>query len=138
MNGKQKLALVSAVAGVAIVVGLQSGIAQQTAPTQNKGVTIKQLDTIDLGPEIQGMTGRQFRMRLITVEPGGVLGLHDHKDRPAIDYMIQGTLTDHRGADMKDYGPGTSIFETTQVVHWVENKGTTPAVLVSADILKQP
>src|SRR5512138_1755302 len=77
-----KLALASAVAGVALTVGLQSGIAQQAAPTQNKAVTIKQLDTIDLGPEIQGMTGRQFRMRLITVEPGGVLGLHDHKDRP--------------------------------------------------------
>lgn len=138
MNGTQKLALASAVVGVALVVGLQSGIAQQAAPTQNKGVTIKQLDTIDLGPEIQGMTGRQFRMRLITVEPGGVLGLHDHKDRPAIDYVIQGTLTDHRGADAKDYGPGTSIFETTQVVHWVENKATTPAVIVSADILKQP
>ena len=138
MNGTQKLALASAVAGVALIVGLQSGIAQQAAPTQTKGVTIKQLDTIDLGPEIQGMTGRQFRMRLITVEPGGVLGLHDHKDRPAIDYVIQGTLTDHRGADAKDYGPGTSIFETTQVVHWVENKGTTPAVVVSADILKQP
>lgn len=138
MNRIQKLALASAVAGAALVVGLQSGIAQQAAPTQTKGVAIKQLDTIDLGPEIQGMTGRQFRMRLITVEPGGVLGLHDHKDRPAIDYVIQGTLTDHRGADAKDYGPGTSIFETTQVVHWVENKGTTPAVVVSADILKQP
>jgi quercetin dioxygenase-like cupin family protein len=75
---------------------------------------------------------------LITVEPGGVLGLHDHEDRPAIDYVKQGTLTDHRRADAKDCGPGTSIFETTQVVHWVENKGTTPAVVVSADILKQP
>jgi quercetin dioxygenase-like cupin family protein len=138
MNRTQKLALASAVAGVALVVGLRSGIAQQDAPTQTKGVTIKQLDTIDLGPEIQGMTGRQFRMRLITFEPGGVLGLHDHKDRPAIDYVIQGTLTDHRGADAKDYGAGTSIVETTQTVHWVENRGTTPTVLVSTDILKQP
>jgi quercetin dioxygenase-like cupin family protein len=138
MNRTRKLAFASAIAGVTLVVGVRSVIAQQDAPTQTKGVTIKQLDTIDLGPEIHGMTGRQFRLRLITVEPGGVLGLHDHKDRPAIDYVIQGTLTDHRGADAKDYGPGMSIVETTQLVHWVENKGTTPAVLVSSDIFKQP
>lgn len=138
MSRTKKLALASAVAGVAIVAGLRSAIAQQDAPTQTQGVAIKQLDTIDLGPEIQGMTGRQFRMRLITVQPGGILGLHDHKDRPAIDYVVQGTLTDHRGADAKDYGPGTSIVETTQLVHWVENKGSTAAIVVSADILKQP
>jgi len=99
---------------------------------------VKQLDTINLGPEIQGMAGRQFRMRLITVEPGGVLGVHDHKDRPAIDYVIQGALSDHRDTEAKEYGPGTSIFETKETVHCVENKGPGLAVVVSADILKQP
>ena len=52
--------------------------------------------------------------------------------------MIQGTLIDHRGPEAKEYGPGTSLFETKETVHWVENKGPGPAVVVSADILKQP
>ena len=138
MNYRRNVALLIAAVGMGLVVGWGSGLAQQSAPTETKGVTVKQLDTIDLGPEIQGMTGRQFRMRLITVEPGGVLAIHDHKDRPAIDYVIQGTLVDHRGADAKEYGPGTTIFETKETVHWVENKGTNSAVVVSADILKQP
>lgn len=138
MNIRRNIALLSAAIGMAFVAGLQSGSAQQSAPTETKGVTVKQLDTINLGPEIQGMAGRQFRMRLITVEAGGVLGVHDHKDRPAIDYVIQGTLIDHRGNEAKEYGPGTSIFETKETVHWVENKGPGSAVVVSADILKQP
>jgi quercetin dioxygenase-like cupin family protein len=138
MKLRHPVAFASAAIALALVAGLHSGMAQQSPPTETKGVGIKQLDTIDLGPEIQGMTGRQFRMRLITVEPGGVLGLHDHKDRPAIDYVISGTVVDHRGAESKSYGPGTSIFETHDTVHWVENKGPGQAVLVSADILKKP
>jgi len=133
-----QVAFVSAAIGLALAAGLQTSMSQQSPPTENKGVAIKQLDTIDLGPEIQGMGGREFRMRLITVEPGGVFGLHNHQDRPAIDYVISGTVIDHRGADSKSYGPGTSIFETHDTVHWVENKGPGQAVLVSADILKKP
>jgi quercetin dioxygenase-like cupin family protein len=138
MKIRYQVAFVSAAIGLAFAAALQSGIAQQSPPTENKGVAIKQLDTIDLGPEIQGMGGREFRMRLITVEAGGAFGLHNHKDRPAIDYVISGTVVDHRGADAKSYGPGTSIFETVDTVHWVENKGPGQAVLISADILKKP
>jgi len=51
---------------------------------ETKGVTVKLLATVDLGPEIEGMAGRQLRMRMVTFEPGGVFGpIHDHKDRPA-------------------------------------------------------
>lgn len=46
---------------------------EQSAP-EKKGVTVKQLAAIDLGPEIEGMAGRQLRMRLVTLEPGGVIG----------------------------------------------------------------
>ena len=50
---------------------------------ETKGVMVKLLSTVDLGPEIEGMAGRQLRMRMVTIEPGGVFGpIHDHKDRP--------------------------------------------------------
>ena len=61
------------------------------------GVTAEVLATVDLGPEIEGMAGRQLRMRMVTIEPGGVFGpMHDHNDRPGIVYILQGTITDHR------------------------------------------
>src|SRR6266508_3713541 len=51
---------------------------EQVAP-ETKGVTVKLLTTVDLGPEIEGMVGRQLRMRMVTIEPGGVFGpIHDH------------------------------------------------------------
>jgi hypothetical protein len=46
---------------------------QQAAP-ETKGVTVKLLAAVDLGPEIEGMEGRQLRMRMVTIEPGGVFG----------------------------------------------------------------
>lgn len=136
MNGPGKAILASAVAGLALIAGMTASIAQQAAPTENKGVTVKPLNALDLGPELQGMGGRQLRMRHITIEPNGVLALHDHKERPAVDYVMQGTVIDHRGDEMKEYGAGTSISENTKTVHWVENKGTTPAVVIAIDIFK--
>jgi hypothetical protein len=62
---------------------------EQVAP-ETKGVTVKLLATVDLGPEIEGMTGRQLRMRMVTIEPEGVFGpIHDHKDRPGIVYTLE-------------------------------------------------
>jgi quercetin dioxygenase-like cupin family protein len=110
---------------------------EQAAP-ETKGVTVKYLAAVDLGPEIQGMAGRQFRMRLFTFEPGAVLGpLHDHKDRPGLVYILQGTITDHRNGVATDYGPGLGWPEDRNTNHWLENRGTIPAVEISVDIVRQ-
>ena len=69
---------------------------EQEAP-ETKGVRAELLATVDLGSEIEGMAGRQLRMRMVTIESGGVFGrIHDHKNRPGIVYILQGTITDHR------------------------------------------
>jgi len=110
---------------------------KQAAP-ETKGVTVTLLAALDLGPEIEGMAGRQLRMRMVTFEPGGVFGpLHDHKDRPGIVYILQGTITDHRNGVAKDYGPGVGWPEDRSTTHWLENRGTTPAVEISVDIVRQ-
>lgn len=104
-----------------------------------QGVSVQLLGSVDLGPEIEGMAGRQLRMRLGTMEPGGVFGpVHDHKDRPGIVYVLQGTITDHRDGTATDYGPGLGWPEDAHTVHWLENRGTTPAVEISVDIVRQP
>ena len=105
---------------------------------ETKGVTVKLLAALDLGLEIEGMAGRQFRMRLVTFEPGGVFGpIHDHIDRPGMVYILQGTITDYRNGVAKEYGPGMGWPEDRNTMHWLENRGTIPAVEISVDIVRQ-
>ena len=109
---------------------------EQAAP-ETKGVTAELLTTVDLGPEIEGMAGRQLRLRMFTFEPGAVFGpVHDHRDRPGIVYILQGTITDHRNGVATDYGPGVGWPEDRNTMHWLENRATTPAVEISVDIVR--
>ncbi len=110
---------------------------EQVVP-ETKGVTSVLLGTVDLGPEIEGMAGRQLRMRRFTFEPGAVFGpLHDHKGRPGMVYILQGTITDHREGIATDYGPGLGWPEDHNTLHWLENRGTVAAVEVSVDIVRK-
>jgi quercetin dioxygenase-like cupin family protein len=116
----------------------ESTMSNEQAAPETKGVTVESLATVDLGPEIEGMAGRQLRMRMVTMQPGGVFGpIHDHKDRPGIVYILQGTITDHRSGVAKEYGPGVGWPEDKNTTHWLENRGTIPAVEISVDIVRQ-
>ena len=109
--------------------------AEQAAP-ETRGVTVEPLAMVDLGPEIDGMEGRQLRMRKVTIEPGGVLGpAHAHKGRPGTVYVLQGTITDHREGVATDYGPGVGWPEDKDTFHWLENRGTIAAVEISVDVV---
>lgn len=103
---------------------------------ENSGVTTEVLAMVDLAGEIEGMEGRALRMRLVTIEPGGVFGpIHDHKGRPGAVYVLQGTITDFRDGVATEYGPGVGWPEDRHTTHWLENRGTVPAVEVSVDIV---
>jgi len=113
-------------------------MSDERAAPETKGVTVKLLSAVDLGPEIEGMAGRQLRMRMVTIEPGGVFGpVHDHKGRPGTVYILQGTITDHRNGIATDYGPGVGWPEDRNTTHWLENRGPIPAVEISVDIVRQ-
>ena len=102
-------------------------------PTQ--GVASEDLATIDLGPEL-GLAGLRLRMRRFTFAPGAVFGpVHDHKGRPGLVYILQGTITDHRDGVATEYGPGLGWPEDRETRHWLENRGTVPAVEISIDLL---
>jgi quercetin dioxygenase-like cupin family protein len=121
---------------IMLVVGVGIGVAvgQQTPPQDNKGVDFKVLTTVDLGPDIPGL---QLRTREITFGPGAVAGIHSHKERPAIAYIKEGTLTEMReGGYVKQYHPGDVITESRDVVHWAENKSGAKVTLIGVDIVK--
>lgn len=107
------------------------------AGPESKGVSVELLASVDLGAEIPGMDGRQLRMRMVTIEPGGVFGpLHDHVGRPGTVYVLQGTITDHRDGTTTEYGPGLGWPEDKNTLHWLENRGTVPAVEISVDVVQ--
>jgi quercetin dioxygenase-like cupin family protein len=113
-------------------------MSNERVPPETSGVAVEVLATVDLAREIEGMAGRQLRMRLVTIEPGGTFGpIHDHIGRPGTVYVLQGTITDHRNGVATDYGPGVGWPEDRDTVHWLENRGTIPAVEISVDIVRQ-
>ena len=138
MNRKQTLKLASWFLGLALSTGFWNANSQQTAPTENKGLTVKPLASFDLGPEIEGMGGRQLRTRMLTLEPGGVVGIHNHKDRPDTAYVLQGKVTEHKSGVAKEWSAGETFSGNKETTHWAENKGTTPVILIVTDVFKQP
>jgi quercetin dioxygenase-like cupin family protein len=129
--------IATGVAAVGLAFGLGVAVGQSNAPTENKGVKVSAPTTLELSQEVDSIEGRQLRMRVVTIEPGGVVGLHSHKGRPAVAYLVQGTLSEHRegGAD-HDYTQGQAWTEDHNTVHWAENKGSTPTVVVAVDAFK--
>ena len=137
MNPKQLPKAVLWLIGMTLAFGLGTAVGQQAPPTENKGFRTGSTAVIDLGPEIDGLQGRQLRMRLLTLEPGGVVGIHSHKDRPAVVHLLQGTLTEHReGGATRAITKGTTWAEGKDTTHWAENKSKAPAVSIAADIFK--
>lgn len=113
-------------------------MSDEQAALETKGVTVELLATVDLGPEIEGMEGRELRMRRVTMEPGAIFGpVHDHKDRPGTVFILQGTITDHRDGVATEYGPGVGWPEDRNTLHWLENRGSVPAVEISVDIIRR-
>ncbi len=94
------------------------------------------LQVIELGKEIPGLSGRQLRMRKVILQPGGAIPPHSHANRPAVVYILQGRVREHR-SDHKapvEYGAGDSITEHAAVHHWIESIGDEPLIGIVVDI----
>ncbi len=103
------------------------------------GVTDTVIAMIDVEQE-QGIDDRKFRMRKLTIEPGGIVPWHSHGDRPAIIYVVEGEIHEYASNCGKPilHKAGEVVAETKDVSHWWKNLGDTTVVLLSADLLKDP
>jgi quercetin dioxygenase-like cupin family protein len=112
-------------------------VSAEDAPKGNKGFTASKTTVVELGPEIENMAGRQLRMRVLTIEPGGYIGIHSHKDRPAVVYFMQGTdevgLAD---GSKKIMHPGDTSTATKDTTHYHRNVGQDKVVLIAVDVFK--
>ena len=104
--------------------------------TAAKGVTDTVLSAIDLSKEPAGIAGRVLRLRKLVVQPGGVVPWHSHGDRPAIIYIIDGTITEYASncAVPIVHKAGDVARETSETSHWWKNTSRSPVTLLSADV----
>ena len=118
--------------------GKQMADATKPVDFAAKGVTDDVLATIDLSKEPAMVQDRNFRMRRLVIQPGGVVPWHSHGDRPAIIYVVAGEVTEYASncAVPIVHKAGDVAPEMHQTAHWWKNTGKKPATLISADLLK--
>lgn len=130
---------ITAIAGATPAMAGQCSVAGTNplanAPTMPKDVTDTLIGAVDLGREIN-VNGRQLRTRRLVVQPGGVVPIHSHKDRPALIVTVSGSITEHRSdcADPIEHHAGDISREAEGISHYWINHGSEPAVLLSSDV----
>jgi quercetin dioxygenase-like cupin family protein len=110
--------------------------ALSNAPTKPVGVTDMVLEQIDLSKQMVKLDDHRLRIRRLEIQPGGIVPLHDHADRPALIYIVSGEITEF-ASDCKT-GIVHKAGETSRdadLKHWWKNMSKKPVVLISADIL---
>lgn len=107
-------------------------------PTQPSGVQDAVLTSIDLAGERVALRGYQLRLRRLVVQPGGVVPVHSHENRPALIYIESGEMTEYKNicAVPLVHRAGEATPEDHRVVHWWRNTGRVPAVILSADLFQ--
>jgi len=125
--------------GMVLSQGLQAADSNQAAPKDNKGFKASKTTVVDLAPEIEGMQGRQLRLRLLAIEPGGHIAVHSHKNRPAVVYFLKGvdTVIAEDGSS-KQFRPGETSTATKNTTHWHRNDGKELVELIAVDIFQPP
>ena len=105
------------------------------APTSPKDVTDTVIGAVDLGKEIN-VDGRQLRTRRLVVQPGGIVPLHSHADRPALIITVSGSITEYRSdcSSPVEHQAGDISREADGISHYWINNGSEAAVLLSADV----
>lgn len=102
-----------------------------TGPAVTRGISsIETLGIIELGDEFPAMQGRQMRARIFSIEPGGVIAIHAHEQRPGYALVLSGSIVEHRNdqAEPVVRNTGDVAIEKAGVAHWWEN--------VSAEVVK--
>ena len=112
------------------------GQGQKPGPSAPVGVADAVRASTDLAREPAAIKGRQFRLRQLDVQPGGIVPWHSHNERPAMIYIVSGEIVEyasscavpivHKAGDVAPEKNGTS--------HWWKNTGNVPSVLISVDL----
>ena len=150
-HSRSRFGRVVLIAGTVLAASLMSSAAfagecpaDQQKPDVRKPVDVEAVGktdtviaTLDVAKE-HGIAGRTFRMRRLTIEPGGVVPWHSHGDRPTIIYVVSGTIEEYSSdcAVPIVHKAGEVSAETKDISHWWKNTGDETVVLISTDLPK--
>jgi quercetin dioxygenase-like cupin family protein len=107
------------------------------APTAPAGVTEQELSSVDLSKENVHLDQRRLRFRAMQIQPGGIVPLHSHADRPALIMVNSGTIYENSSKCLApiQHKAGDISREFLGTQHWWKNEGTTVVTLTIADIV---
>jgi len=108
--------------------------------TENKGATDNVLGVNKLGDYFPELNSRVQRIRYLTVAPGGEVAWHEHSDRPALIYIVEGSITEYRStcAVPIEHKAGEVAAELGPLAHWWRNNTDKPVALISTDLPRNP
>lgn len=120
--------------------GKETTDGQKAGATAHKEVAEKLLGEIDLSKEKVAVAGHHLRMRRLDIKPGGEVAWHSHAERPALIYVISGTITEYSNHCQVPivHKTGELSIEQGGLSHWWKNTSKKPVVLISADIAQDP
>lgn len=120
--------------------GKETTDGQKPGATAHKNVAEKLLGQIDLSKEKIAVAGHHLRMRRLDIKPGGEVAWHSHGERPALIYVVSGSITEYSShcAVPIVHKTGELSVEQGGLSHWWKNTSGKPVVLISADIAQDP
>ena len=145
MNRKH-LALVAALATLTALGTAQAGecpagkAAANSLPgaaTAPVGVVDTELASIDLAKENVKLDQRRLRLRQMTIQPGGIVPLHSHEDRPALIMVVSGEIYEYNSKCAVPilHKAGEVAREALGTQHWWKNTGSSAVHLTIGDIV---
>ena len=75
----------------------------------------------------------------LEIVPGGEVAWHSHDDRPALIYVVSGTITEYASTcSVPIVHEAGDLSIESHLSHWWKNTSAKPVVLISADIAADP
>jgi len=108
--------------------------ATESPPAENVGLSAKVLGEIPLQDEFTEVGSRALRMRLLTIEPGGIIGLHNHVNRPSVEYVLSGSAIEVRDGKETPFAANDQIVADHTTEHYWRNTGDGPLTILAVDI----
>jgi quercetin dioxygenase-like cupin family protein len=107
------------------------------AATAPVGVVDTELASIDLSKENVKLDQRRLRLRQMTIQPGGIVPMHSHEDRPALIMVVSGEIYEYNSKCAVPilHKAGEVAREALGTKHWWKNTGTSEVRLTIGDIV---
>ena len=112
---------------------LEAAVAQE-GPRESSNVSADILGAVDLDG-VRELAGKQVRVRLITIAPGGKVAVHQHDDRPGLAQILSGVAVEYLGLKAIHHKPGSIAFEQDGDTHWWHNPYDEEVRALVVDIL---